>query len=174
MNAMPATYSPDATALPPAYLPDHAAMPARAPDAAETGHTWRLRCIGWSPAKGGGALLGFAWFELPGGLRLNDARVIRLGDGALGVTFPRRAILSKETISTFRESGAVRTVIPVEFATPSDWHAFNHAAIAAIRLAYPDAWEGAQAASGLAAPIDPPIPENPSGAVLAPAIQQSE
>lgn len=126
-----------------------------APDGAGGAHAWSIRCIGYSPAKGGGALLGFAWFELPGGLRLNDARVIRLGDGALGVTFPRRAILSKETISTFRESGAVRTVIPVEFATPSDWHAFNHAAIAAIRAAYPGT-----------IPIDPHDPENPSGAAV--------
>jgi len=121
----------DAAQLPEA-LTGIARTPAPAP------HAWSIECTEFTPAIRPGDVLGFIRLLLPGGMMLNDLRIVRLQDGSIGVVLPRRAVLARRQ-PVRRPDGEFMTVCPIDFPRRADWERFNTAALKAIRTAFPDA-----------------------------------
>lgn len=97
---------------------------------------WQIRCTKFQPALFDRGLLGFANFELPGGLVLADGRIYRAPHGGLCVKFRELGILSANEPAR-RENGTLKTLRPISFSHHLDWLAFSNAAVAAVRVAYP-------------------------------------
>ncbi len=133
-------------------------------------YSWNIECIEFAPARRPeGGLVGFARFRLPGGLQLNDTRVVRVGSGLL-VTFPRRCAMVGGN-PAHRSNGDWMLVNAVAFPRDDEFRAFSAAAIAAIRVAFPGALEAAEAAPLSALPARTPAGASaPSSASAAPIL----
>lgn len=120
--------------------PDTAPIPL-APDAMAAGsvpHRWQIACIEFRPARdASGDLLGFARFELAGGMVLSGVCVARNRYG-IKVMFSRSVAMKGDEPKRGGD-GSWLAVKLVDFPRTDDWRAFSNAAIAAIRAAFPDA-----------------------------------
>lgn len=136
-------------------------------------HVWHIECVSYTPAwRQDGDLIGFATFELAGGMRLADGRVVRTARSGLGLVFPKRGVIKAREVAR-RPDGELLVVRQIEFPRTSDWVAFSGAAISAILRAYPDAFTASSAspeaptAPARASPISyRPEPPNPVSASL--------
>lgn len=118
--------------------PVNASFGGDAEDSANATHLWQIRCVEFTPRSAPDTiLLGFATFELLGGMRIADVRVIKTAKG-IGITLPYRIVMRGRAPAQL-DDGAWWTVWPVEFPKASDWLAFCRAAVEAVRAAYPDA-----------------------------------
>lgn len=139
------TYTRDAAALPASLTGLTSRMQSRTSDAAaETDFPLPLECIAFTPADHRGLLIGFCDLRVAGLLDLREMRIGRV-PGGLRVVSPQRGVLRHGELARM-PNGDVRVVRPVTVADPDDALAFNRAALAAVRRAYPDALPDAPAA----------------------------
>lgn len=121
-------------------LPAPAAAPSRARSAADAEAPFALpiRCTSFTPAPPHrGGLLAYCAFEIAGGIRLNDVRLIATEAG-IRAHFPRRAVLAGGHVDK-TPNGNLRTVAPVEIPDPAALAAFSAAAVLAVEAAFPGA-----------------------------------
>ena len=82
-------------------------------------HVWHIECVSYTPAwRQDGDLIGFATFELAGGMRLADGRVVRTARSGLGLVFPKRGVIKAREVAR-RPDGELLVVRQIEFHAPA-------------------------------------------------------